>query len=393
MASFRDELRTVLAVEGLSQYLSALRQAQQGNLQAALQVQQLHDNLRGIARPLIQVGEALGIQAGQWAVLAAAMYGARTILRQIQETVHEAMQAFEKYNTVLFRTSFLFATMGGSPGTNALRGFARERAAATGIAEDETLFLLGRARQSGFGPQTAGRLVPLLQDVQASGLTSAQNALDIINRLIRQEGRGRGSLGAVSEAATQLRLDPRFFTGGQQHDLQEVMRQLTAKVGGLSNQLASTVSGTFSRNQELLNGTMRRLGAIIEASLVPIIEVLNRELLGLNRAFDFVTGGRGIENPRVATALGGALGGAVLELGPLAFILQGILQLQLEGQIDNARKQDQANKYLQDIAGNTQNMATALFASVFGSASAFTRQGIAYRNLQAAIGPVPTRGA
>jgi hypothetical protein len=254
MASIRDELRTFLAIDGLSAYLSALRQAQEGNLKAALTVADLHDKLRGIAKPIIQVGEALGLQAGQWALVATAIYAARSAINQIRQVVRESMEDFEKYNTVLFRTSFIFSSMGGSPGTNALRSFARERAATTGIAEGDTLSLLGRARQFGFSAQTAGRLVPRLQDVGASGLMSPESALDMINQLMHTEGRGRGSLGAISGVATRLGLDPRGFTGGQQHDLELILRQLTAKVGGLSDQMGQTVSGTFTRNQTLHQG-------------------------------------------------------------------------------------------------------------------------------------------
>src|SRR3954463_1426702 len=112
MASIRDELRTTLAIDGLSNYLTALRQAQQGNLQAALTVNELKDNLRGIAKPIVQVGEMLGLQAGQWAIVATAMYAARSAISQIAAAIRESMQDFEKYNTTLFRTAFLFNAMG-----------------------------------------------------------------------------------------------------------------------------------------------------------------------------------------------------------------------------------------------------------------------------------------
>lgn len=385
MASFRDELRTTLAIDGLSQYLAGLRQAQQGNVDAVIRLKELQDNLTGIGRLLFRVGESLGVQAGQWTILAAAMYGARSIFNQIRQVVQEAMGDFEKYNSVLVRTAFLFSSMGESPGLRGIQSFARERAAVTGISEEDTLTLLGRARQTGFGARTAGRLIPLLQDLQTSGGPAAGASLDILNQLLHQEGRGRGSLGAINQVATQLRLDPRFFTGGQQHDLEEVMRQLTQRVGGLSEVMGQTISGTFARHQELLHQSMERLGAIIEAGLMPYIEILNTSLLGANRAFDILTGGRGIEDPTVARGTGSALSQLAQTQPLLAGLLTGMILLQNQGQIEASKQQQQANKYLQQIAANTLNLPSALALAIFGSASAFTRQAGSFRNFQAAI--------
>lgn len=392
MASIRDELRTTLAIDGLSQYLSALRQAQQGNLQAALTVNDLKDNLRGIAKPIVQVGEVLGIQAGQWAVLATAMYAARSALSQIHQTIRESMQDFEKYNTALFRTSFLFSAMGGSPGVSQIQAFARERSATTGISEEDTLGLLGRARQSGFGPRRAGQIVTLGQDVEASGLTSASNLIQMLNQLMHQEGRGVGSLGAISQIATQLRLDPRQFTGGQQHDLALVITQLTQRVGGLSEIMGRTISGTFNRNQTLLQDAMSRVGGLIEASLVPTIETMNRSLLGFIRAADFYqrpdTGFARMTHilEQVTRWLPGA--------GYIHPFLAPLARLQDQAAVDQKNKNaNHDSQKLDEIAGNTQNMATALFASIFGSASQFTRGALSFRNLQSAIGPSATHGA
>jgi hypothetical protein len=389
MASIRDELRTFLAIDGLSAYLSALRQAQDNNLKAALTVADLHDKLRGIAKPIIQVGEALGLQAGQWALVATAIYAARSAINQIRQVVRESMEDFEKYNTVLFRTSFIFSSMGGSPGTNALRSFARERAATTGIAEGDTLSLLGRARQFGFSAQTAGRLVPRLQDVGASGLMSPESALDMINQLMHTEGRGRGSLGAISGVATRLGLDPRGFTGGQQHDLELILRQLTAKVGGLSDQMGQTVSGTFTRNQELLHQSMNRLGAIFESTLAPLIETLNRTLLGAIRIFDMAAN-RDSGLGHFIRAAEHATRGIPPSLGPefwlINRILRGFTRLQDQGGLGQRdRNANHDSGKLDEIAANTLNMPSAIALAIFGSQSAFTRQAGSFRNFQAAI--------
>lgn len=388
MASFRDELRTVLSVEGLSAYLNALQQAQQGNLAMALQVDELRSRMTGIGRLLVRVGEGLGIQAGQWALIATAVYGARAAFHAVRETIEESMRLFERYDQVLYRTAFLFNSMGTPVGMSRLQGFARERAALTGVNEDETLALAARMRQTGFGPGSIGRLLPLLQDVQASGLTSATGALDMINRLLHQEGRGRGSLGAISELATTLRLDPRFFTGGQQHDLQEVIRQLSQSVGGLSERMSQlTVSGPFIRNQVLLHTAMQRLGGVIEASLVPAIEFMNRSLLGFTRLVDLLTDPQSRQG-NLLRQVDESL--KATQFNPANFLLQRLITgplraLQEEGGTAAMAAREEMNRHLAQIEANTQNIASAIFLSVFGSASAFTRQAASFRNLQAAV--------
>ncbi len=375
MALITDILQTVLRVQGLNQYVQGMQQAAAASAQMAVA-----QNSMGAA--VAAVGFQTAATAGKFSIWYTVLKQTQSILSEITGTMRELTKEFEKQNDALFKTVFVFQNMGKSLPAAYLRMAAREQAGRTGIPEENTLDLARRSRISGFSTRTTSNLVPLLQDLETAGLGDAQGNLDKLNRFIRGEATGSGGGSRILSA---LRIDPTRLTGGAEHDLQEIMRQLTVKVGGLSDLMAQTISGTFAREQTLLTMAMGRLGGVIAASLVPAVEFLNRSLLGFNRIVDTLS------NPESTAGKYIRSFEAILPaiLGPVGYFLQPFTRLQEQQRLANQRGEksdrDKQQQSLDEIAENTRVAAHALFVAAFGSASAFTRGAASFRNLNAAF--------
>jgi len=97
VALITDTLRTVLEVQGLSAYLTNLRQVQQGSVQAGLATGQLQQNLTGLPRLLNNVSQSLGAALPNWTLTAVGIYGAVSAVRQLSVAMEAAMTTFDRY--------------------------------------------------------------------------------------------------------------------------------------------------------------------------------------------------------------------------------------------------------------------------------------------------------
>jgi hypothetical protein len=390
-----DTLTTIINMVGASQAAAQLTQvgaAAQGTAASLIRLQTVQIPLTGgIAR----LNTSTGLLAGGLTAIATTGVLAVAAIRQIGIVMGEAMRIGDQYSQSLTRTAALLGNVGQPVNFAGLQNLARARQAQMGIPEERTLSLIGQLGERGFNQGQIQRLVPALQNVEAGtgGRVTAERAMSMMLRVLERPmqlgrggagggGGGRGLLGL----ATQLGINVRF-TGNIERDLNNLTAAINQKFGGVAQALASTASGTHLRYQQALTAAMGRLGQVIEVGLQPIMERLIGVFTFGNSITDRILhGGR----EGASSGIGWLAYGAAIP-GPIGWAVRGLFNERLQQRKlevaaasgDPVARQQLAA--LHHIEQNTQQMAGAMVAVLFGQASARTRQAFAYNELNHAF--------
>lgn len=378
MASISDTLTTILRLQGLSQYVQGMQSAAQATASMAVQT---NNSALAMGAMGFQGNAMLG-KLGQVLIISQMVSQA---MQQIAAVAKAGMTAFEQYNDTLTRTALIFQNLGNNVPLSSFRNLADQRLFSANMDPNATLNLAGQARRLGFPVGHMNELITTLQDQEASGGPGAERTLNIINQFLRTGGGGRGGRGGGGggggRGLSRLGVDARGFTGDPDKDILEILRQIRDRTGGVAEFLRNTPSGAFEQFSKLNAKVLTNLGEVIERSLVPVIEFLNRSLQGI------INTQRIVENQSTGALQNeAAVARSLAPGGGLAFsLLANYLQSIADSQKDLDARGEKQNHLLEMIERNTQSVANTIQVAVFGSASNFTRQAGSFMNLNAAI--------
>lgn len=271
--------------------------------------------------------------------------------------VVEGVRAFKDYEIALLRTGSVFQNLGVKIPLAELQAYAEARQFATGIDEQATLALLGQLRAYGFTVQQIKGLVPVLQDVQAAGRGSAEEIAAGLNKYLRT-----GS----TRALIRLGIDTTRLSGGIQHDIDEIERQLRGKFQGIAAELRTTLGGSLHGLAQDTQTLFARLGDIFAPAITSVVNFIDDVIQGWILLIDRII--------------------ALINLLPTPFkTATGHDQEKLNaGRIrEGFGQRDSQN--LDEIRKNTGQAAATLAAAILGGAGTVGRQTATFRTLNGAI--------
>lgn len=336
LATITDILETQLRLLGITAFT-------QGMQVAAAQTTALGAAVTTVRAGLGALGTVLASGAGRFAIATLA----------IAESVH----AFKDYEIELLRTGSIFTNLGTQIPIAQLQAYAEARQFATGIDEQATTALLGQLKVYGFTLQQIKGLVPVLQDVQAAGKGNAEEIAAGLNKYFRT---------GTTRALVRVGIDTTRLTGGIEHDLAEIERQLAGKTGGIAAILRDTLGGSLNGLAKDTQTLFARLGDIFAPALTTAINFIDDVIQGWVLLLDKLIA---LIN-QLPSWLKTATGHDQEKLNAGA-VREGF------GQRDSQN--------LDEIRRNTGQAAAALVAAVFGGTGTVARQTGAFRSLNAAV--------
>jgi len=388
-----DRLITIIEMVGAAQAAAQLNQVGQAAGQTAQATGRLADGLRGLSDRFRLNLPAIATTVGGLFLFERGLRMVGNAVRAITTEMSAAMRVADQYNQSLARAVVLTGNAGRVATFGGLAGLARSRLALTGIPESRTLDLAGQMAERGFSTARINQLLPALQDIEqgSGGRVSGES---VMNRLLRIVERpfmpgvrgagGSGGMRGIAGLAASLGINVRM-SGNIERDLENLTQAIHEKFGWVAEALAHTASGVHLRFQEELTAVTARLGSLIEASLLPVLQAMIPLLHGIVSGLDFLLHGGG---NRTTTGLGGVAGGLLGGGNPLGIAATGLnIARQREANLEKIagrlpQEQDDIHKIMLDTA----QMAGALTQVLFGHASAFTRGAFGYSELNRAIG-------
>lgn len=389
-----DRLTTIIEMLGAARAAQDLGQVGRAAQDVADKTTQMTRTIQVLPGLFARFNSQLLTSVGGVGIFVSGMIAARFAVRELAQFMGQAMRQADEYTQALTRAAVLFGNAGRPVSIAGLQGLARERAFQLGIPEARTLGLAGQMAERGFSPQRIGQLLPALQNIEAGtgGRTSAESAMEmflrVLERPLQQGGRaGLGGSRGLMGLATRLGINIRF-TGNIENDLNKLTEAINTKFGGVAEALAATASGVHLRYQLLVATSTARLGVIMETLMAPLLETLNRSLLGFIRTMDILTNPSPQGGSRIGQGLMDLLIGILpgVGLGAVGALQQErARQRALQAAGARSTYESQSLDALRHIDANTQRVASLVAQSVFGQISAFTRGAMTFRELNMAI--------
>ena len=388
-----DRLITIIEMVGAAQAAAQLNQVGQAAGQTAQATGRLADGLRGLSDRFRLNLPAIATTVGGLFLFERGLRMVGNAVRAITTEMSAAMRVADQYNQSLARAVVLTGNAGRVATFGGLAGLARSRLALTGIPESRTLDLAGQMAERGFSPARINQLLPALQDIEqgSGGRVSGES---VMNRLLRIVERpfmpgvrgagGSGGMRGIAGLAASLGINVRM-SGNIERDLENLTQAIHEKFGGVAEALAHTASGVHLRFQEELTAVTARLGSLIEAGLLPVLEAMIPILHGIVTGLDFLLHGGG---GRATGGLAGLGAASIFQNPLLGAVATGLsASRSREANLERiAGRLPQEQDDIHKIMLNTAQMAGALTQVLFGHASAFTRGAFGYSALNQAIG-------
>ena len=193
-------------------------------------------------------------------VKAAAAIGALVVIAKKLIGVYEVQeQAETALNAALKITGDYTPTVAAE-----LQAYATELQGVTKYGDEATLAAMGMLQQfADLGEDGLKKLTPLVQDFASSLGLDLKTAASLVGK----------TLGSSTNALTRYGVEI-DMTGTKEEKLAELTAAMTAKFGGMAQELASTGTGALKQYQNVVGDVKEGFGALVVEGITPFVKIM-----------------------------------------------------------------------------------------------------------------------
>ena len=186
---------------------------------------------------------------GALVVIAKKLIGVYEVQEQAETALNAALKITGDYTPTVSRE---------------LQAYATELQGVTKYGDEATLAAMGMLQQfADLGEDGLKKLTPLVQDFASSLGLDLKTAASLVGK----------TLGSSTNALTRYGVEI-DMTGTKEEKLAELTAAMTAKFGGMAQELASTGTGALKQYQNVVGDVKEGLGALVVEGITPFVKIM-----------------------------------------------------------------------------------------------------------------------